>query len=386
MKIKKYVAKTLPEALKLVREDLGQDAVILNSRPVETEGFMGFFKKKKVEVIAALDEMPPIRQSQSPSEQSYHYYRKQAEGFTRDHITLPNTNDPDELRKELAELKRLVRQLSNQSQDERQNVFPDIYRPILVRLQQHGVELDYEKLARNVLPEYYQKNGRMSEGEAVRGVRDFLIQELRSIPISWQPQHHKKYLCLIGPTGVGKTTTLVKIAAHFVLERKEKISFITIDTYRIGAVEQLKTYGEILNVPVYVCYEKSDFYRALAQSADCDRVLIDTVGRNYFETEHVKDLLRWFDRFDEMETYFVLSLTMKEDDARDVYEQFSHVPIDGFIFTKFDETKSFGSLYNLPLAFEKPVAYVTTGQEVPDDIVKVKPEWIVQQITGAVRS
>ncbi|MFS8651960.1 MAG: AAA family ATPase, partial [Caldibacillus sp.] len=257
---------------------------------------------------------------------------------------------------------------------------------ILTRLRQHGVELDYKKLARNVLPEYYQKNGRMSEGEAVRGVRDFLLQELRSIPISWQPQHQKKYLCLIGPTGVGKTTTLVKIAAHFVLERKEKISLITIDTYRIGAVEQLKTYGEILNVPVHVCYEKSDFNRALAHSAHCDRVLIDTVGRNYFETEHVKDLLRWFDGYDEMETYFVLSLTMKEDDARKVYEQFTHVPIDGFIFTKFDETRSFGSLYNLPLAFEKPVAYVTTGQEVPDDIVKAKPEWIVQQITGAVRS
>lgn len=385
MKIRKYVAKTLPEALKLVREDLGQDAVILNSRPVETEGFMGLFKKKKVEVIAALDELPSIRQSQSTSEQSYHY-RKQAEGFTRNHITAPPNNDPDELRKELAELKRLVRQLSEQSQDERQNVFPDIYRPILTRLRQHGVELDYKKLARNVLPEYYQKNGRMSEGEAVRRVRDFLLQELRSIPISWQPQHQKKYLCLIGPTGVGKTTTLVKIAAHFVLERKEKISLITIDTYRIGAVEQLKTYGEILNVPVHVCYEKSDFNRALAHSAHCDRVLIDTVGRNYFEPEHVKDLLRWFDGYDEMETYFVLSLTMKEDDAREVYEQFTHVPIDGFIFTKFDETRSFGSLYNLPLAFEKPVAYVTTGQEVPDDIVKAKPEWIVQQITGAVRS
>lgn len=380
MKVKKYVATNLPEALKLVREDLGQDAVILNSRHIEAGGILRFFKKKKVEVIAAIDEVPRmhykerIRRDQVPAEKS----------VTEKKREVASSRETDDLLLEIAELKRLVRNLTKESRDEQLATFPDVFRPILTRLAQHGVQLDYEKLAGTVLPAYYQKNGRMSESEAERAVRDFLIQELQTVPFQESPDHEKKYFCLIGPTGVGKTTTLVKIAAQFALERQEKIAFITIDTYRIGAVEQLKTYGKILNVPVHVCYEKEDFYEALAASADCDRVFIDTVGRNYFDGEQVKNLLRWFDDYRQMETYFVLSLTMKEDDAREVYEQFSRLPIDGFIFTKLDETKTYGSLYNLPIAFNKRIAYITTGQEVPDDIVTARPEWIVQQLIGAV--
>ena len=367
MKVKKYVAASLPEALRLVREELGPDAVILNSRPVKPGGILRFFKKKKVEVIAAVDEVPP-----SPRNQHILMGRevKSSTGETP-------SREREDLLQEIAELKHLVHQLTNNNREE--SVFPAVFQPVLKRIAQHGVRIDFEKLAANVLPVYYRKG--MTEQEAERAVRDYLVRELRTIPFA--VRHEKKYLCLIGPTGVGKTTTLVKIASHFALERRENIAFITIDTYRIGAVEQLKTYAKILNVPVHVCYDREDFIRALEACAGYERVFIDTVGRNYFEAGHVKDLLHWFGDYRQIETYFVLSLTMKEEDGREVFSQFSALPIDGFIFTKLDETKTYGTLYNLPLAYQKPVAYITTGQEVPDDIVIARPEWIAGKLTGA---
>lgn len=377
------MAATLPEAIKLVRDDLGHDAVILNTKPIETKGILPFFKKKKVEVIAALDEAP---RSRIPMPAKVHpaVSKEEPDARVREQRMneFPATNSQHNLYREIQELKELVHHFTQQASDTKLNPFPEVFQPVIAKLSQQGVKIDYQKLADHVFSHYYQKNGQLSETEAQHVITDFLLGELQAIPLN-RNRHSKKYFCLIGPTGVGKTTTLVKIAAYFALELHERIAFITIDTYRIGAVEQLKTYGKILNAPVYVCYEKSDFEAALNKLQDYDRIFIDTVGRNFLDTENVKSLTQWIDFRDQLETYFVLSLTMKEEDAREVYQQFDHFPFDGFIFTKMDETKTYGTLYNLPVAYQKGVAYITTGQEVPDDIVEADPSYIVQQIVGA---
>ncbi len=190
-----------------------------------------------------------------------------------------------------------------------------------------------------------------------------------------------KYIHLIGPTGVGKTTTIAKVAASLVQSGK-RIAFMTTDTYRIGAVEQLKTYADILQVPLEVCYTKDDYLRAIERFANYDHVLIDTAGRNYRDEKYIEELTNLIEFQNGMETFLVFSLTSKEEDLEAIYDQFSHINVDRFIFTKLDETSRFGALINMPLKYKKGIAFITTGQEVPDDIQLGDSAWILNQLLG----
>lgn len=188
----------------------------------------------------------------------------------------------------------------------------------------------------------------------------------------------KKYINVLGPTGVGKTTTIAKIAARALLEKKRKIGFITTDTYRIAAIEQLRTYANLLQAPVEVAYNSKDFALAIEKLADRDLIFIDTAGRNYKEAKFVEDLTRLIDFTLEMESYLVLSLTSKEEDMKTIIEQFKLFPIEKFIFTKMDETESIGAMFNLMRQYQIGTAYYTDGQEVPEDITEADYEVLVQ--------
>ena len=157
----------------------------------------------------------------------------------------------------------------------------------------------------------------------------------------------KKYINVVGPTGVGKTTTLAKIAAECILKYKKRVAFITTDTYRIAAIEQLKTYANILNVPLEVCYNLNDFQQATRQFESYDMVFIDTAGRNFRNQKYVEDLRNIIDYNQDMETFLVLSLTAKQIDMEDIYKQFSLISIDKMIFTKADETSTYGAMFNI---------------------------------------
>lgn len=194
----------------------------------------------------------------------------------------------------------------------------------------------------------------------------------------------KKYINVIGPTGVGKTTTLAKIAANIILRQQKSVGFITTDTYRIGAIEQLKTYANILDVPLEVCYSLEDFEHATKKLEECDVILIDTAGRNFRNKKYVEDLMQVVDYKREMETLLVLSMTAKQDDLEEIYQQFSAIKIDAFVFTKLDETSSYGAMINLIVACKKGAAYITTGQNVPDDIVPATPEELVNKLFEVV--
>ncbi|MEM5595594.1 hypothetical protein AAHB53_03285 [Niallia circulans] len=189
---------------------------------------------------------------------------------------------------------------------------------------------------------------------------------------------------VIGPTGVGKTTTLAKIAANIILRQQKSVGFITTDTYRIGAIEQLKTYANILDVPLEVCYSLEDFEHATKKLEECDVILIDTAGRNFRNKKYVEDLMQVVDYKREMETLLVLSMTAKQDDLEEIYQQFSAIKIDAFVFTKLDETSSYGAMINLIVACKKGAAYITTGQNVPDDIVPATPEELVNKLFEVV--
>ncbi len=202
---------------------------------------------------------------------------------------------------------------------------------------------------------------------AASALRDLISRRIPgSGPIRLTP-NKLKAVALIGPTGVGKTTTIAKLAAHYSLVEHKKVALLTVDTYRIAAVEQLKTYSQILDIPVAVAYSQSEVMPAVEQFADYDLILIDTAGRsqkNIMQVGELKNLLETL----QCETLLVLSASTKEHDMLEAVKRFSAARVDRLIFSKLDETSTHGSLLNVADRAGIPLAYITTGQKVPEDI------------------
>jgi flagellar biosynthesis protein FlhF len=371
MKVKKYAAPSMNEAMKKVRAELGDDAVILNTKAAYTGGFMGLFKKKMIEVIAAIDpeveiekmEMSKMKATSAPIVLTSDPSEKKYDG--------PNRS----VESELKELKHMISTIKSKNQF--QNYSEDI-QEILFYLKNHDVSDttlfqlgDYleERIKGGFLPG--DNRNEWARQEVTYFLND-LLKEISSGGMSYK----KKYINVIGPTGVGKTTTLAKMAAEAVIEKRMKIAFITTDTYRIAAIEQLKTYAGLLNVPVEVVYKMEDFKKAIDKFRDYDHVFIDTAGRNFREKKYVEDLRGIIDFKHHMETFLVLSLTSKERDMKEIISRFSSIDIDRFIFTKLDETSSYGSMINMMSEVKIGAAYVTIGQDVPEDITEVNTEKI----------
>lgn len=386
MKIKKYIAPTMPEAMKQIRAELGNEAVILNSKVIHTGGFLGFFKKRSIEVIAAIDPKPKIEPAIKIKEKTIPI-QKETSVIQKDYLipanpkTKSQEKTSNDLIKELAELKDMIKNLP--SHNEGINIpYPDPIKEIQQMLISMEINPNYrEELLSTLIEKWYKEGANLTKDELLQCVKEILLNKLSAIPhggISFK----KKFVNVIGPTGVGKTTTLAKIAAECVLNHHKKVAFITTDTYRIAAIDQLKTYAKILNVPIEVCYNVDDFRKASIKFIDYDIVLVDTAGRNYRNKQYVDDLSGKMDFKNNIETFLVLSLTAKQKDMEEIFQQFSSIIIDKFIFTKVDETSTYGAMLNLTQKYNIGIAYLTNGQNVPEDILEAKPEVITNILLG----
>ncbi|MDH5161210.1 flagellar biosynthesis protein FlhF [Heyndrickxia oleronia] len=370
MKVKKYVAQNMAEAMKQIRQELGDEAVILNSKVTHTGGWLGLFKKKKLEVIAALDmERKPSKVFVKEKKREQHPQHPNQKSFES------NKN----LHEEINEIKRMVQDIT-------------INQPIQMQNYPEPIQIFCEKL--------YSQDLNMN---IIHTLGDVLLKQWRSSQVDpseheiseWAKKHfteilsqydnggsnvRKKYINLVGPTGVGKTTTLAKIAAGEVINNRKKIAFITTDTYRIAAIEQLKTYANLLNVPVEVVYKLEDFQKAVKKYEDYDHVFIDTAGRNYREMKYIEELQKLIDFKQDIETFLTLSMTMKERDIQEIIKNFEILSIDKFIFTKLDETSTYGTIVNIIVQNKKGVAYLTYGQDVPDDVEVGSSQAIIKHL------
>lgn len=187
---------------------------------------------------------------------------------------------------------------------------------------------------------------------------------------------------IAGPTGVGKTTTIAKLAAEQLFKQGRKVGLITSDTYRISAVEQLRTYASILNIPLEVVQSPGDLQRALFRLESCDLVLMDTAGRNYRNEMLVAELQSLLAKELKSETFLVLSLTSKSRDMKTIAEHFGRYQLDKVIFTKLDETGSYGPLFNVLNDFPLMLSYITNGQNVPDDLLMATKEQLSGMLLG----
>ncbi|QOY34489.1 flagellar biosynthesis protein FlhF [Anaerobacillus isosaccharinicus] len=386
MKVKKFVAKSMSEAMKKIRTELGSEAVILNSKEVETGGFLGFFTKKNIEVIAAVDTAPAVRRP-APKKTSQTQPSPKPpvtkNTLTKQELTKVesiNASKNGMLEKEVKELKDIVNGISSSIATQFDD-YPEILKKINQVLINQDISLNIRiDVMKKLLKKWYILDKETtSEEEVLQWVREVIKETI-------QPNNmggfnfNKKFLNLVGPTGVGKTTTIAKIAAHCVLKHNKKVAFITTDTFRIAAIDQLKTYAKILNVPVEIAYSVEDFKKAKEKLSGYDLVLIDSAGRNFLNELYIEELKKVINFDEEMETYLVLSLTSKYRDMATIYEQFAKVNINKVIFTKKDETFSRGAMINLVHEYNVGVSYITNGQSVPDDILEGSVEEIVNSI------
>ena len=220
--------------------------------------------------------------------------------------------------------------------------------------------------------------------EDSKQVKDCLISKMkRELPLSGPidlSSGNPKIAAFVGPTGVGKTTTVAKLAAHYALGEKKKVALVSIDTYRIAAIEQLKVYATIMNLPFKAVSSGEELSKTLKSFADMDLVLIDTAGRS--QQHHINEVKQLLSQVNPIETYLVMSVTYKENNLSAINHQFKHLPVDRLIFTKLDESCTYGTLFNQLSGTKKPLAYFTTGQQVPEDIEVATQERIVSLLLG----
>ncbi len=368
----------MPEAMKRIRAELGNDAVILNSKIVYTGGFLGLFRKRCIEVIAAMDQVsnnrvPKIKEKPVNTMLYYEPVAKQKESPVLN-FNKVEENTSSEVMKELTEVKQLLQNISSTRED---TVYPELVQHINQKLISQEIDTSIRnELMVSLLEKWYTNRTDSKIADVKRWCQQEMAERISMYKFG-DISFSKKYVNVVGPTGVGKTTTLAKIAADSMLKFRKKVALITTDTYRIAAIEQLKTYAKILSVPLEVCYNLNDFKKACDTFKDYDVVLIDTAGRNFRDSRYVEELKNIIDYENEMETLLVLSLTSKQSDMEEIFKQFSSsIDIKQFIFTKLDETATYGAMYNMIDKYQIGVAYLTNGQDVPDDKISASAEVI----------
>jgi len=394
MRLKTYTVNNLHEGMAQIKKDLGEEALILNTKKVKTRGFLGFFKKERLEIIAAVETKPTSRE-QHPKKEGNADFSPLVVASTEEKRGKVETkakpvaekvrNDEHSHEKDESMTNELMQELKNIKKMMVQVMEEDRLPPSLKQLNK---QLTSQEISEELRSELLSKLMFMiSQNPAITDeqIRDYARNEIARFIKTHQKMPEKvngEMICFVGPTGVGKTTTIAKIAADYLLNEDKVVGLITSDTYRIAAVEQLKTYAGILNIPIQVVQSPADMKQAMAELSSCDLILMDTAGRNYQQQEYMNELEMLLSDKDKIQINLVLSLTTKYEDMKKIIESFKTIAIDQLILTKKDETSSYGAIVNLMYEYPIPLRYITTGQNVPDDIVEVTPELLVNLLLG----
>lgn len=343
MKIKKFRAGTFREALCLVKKEMGDDAVILGTD--ERRGFT-----PSVEVTAAVDYDIGGRPEECAAgalqpDGGAEWQRK--ESVTEAQTTAaPSAPDMKELREEIEGIKNLMNDMRLSSM---RRSLPDEKKKVYQYLRKCAIRPD---LAIG-----------LSAASDLGDITGALARDIRTRSES----EMQKAVAVVGPTGVGKTTTIAKLAARSVKKGK-KAALINLDTYRVGASEQLRIYSRIIGIPLDTVSSRDELRRSLSKYASRDAIFIDTPGRNPKDKGSLEELRSLADLGFPLETHLLLSANCDDEFLWMAYRHYDACRIDCLGFTKVDEAVRFGSIYNLSTKYKKPVAYITTGQKVPQDI------------------
>ncbi|MEW5762012.1 MAG: flagellar biosynthesis protein FlhF [Bacillota bacterium] len=362
MKIKRYVARDMREAMHLVRQDLGPEAVIVATRKVREGGLFGWLAPARLEVTAAVDDGPA-----GPPPPAVHIPRVLLPGAAP--RPADGSGDPDAgVRQELSEVKTLLHRLLEREDGAGEDGFYARWRRALLEMEVRAEIVDG---LLGYLRQHVGPGGAENDARARMLITNRIAELLTP---AYQGVELARVLVFVGPTGVGKTTTLAKLAARFALVEKKRVAVATIDTYRIGAVEQLRIYAEIIGIPIEVIFAPCDLEAALERHRDKDCILVDTAGRPSHNLEQVREMASFLEVIREPhDVFLVLSCNTKMRDLERFAADFRLLNYTKLIFTKADETESLGCILNLSHQLATPVLFVTDGQNVPDDIKQVHP-------------
>jgi len=431
MKVKRYVGETAQEAMNKVRLDLGRDAIILNTRKIRRKGLVGIFSKPLIEVVATIDnditskQLRPtqeraavngykkapdeeydttsfiselnasLNQGKQPTQPSTNSFNAEANEeikiTVQQPIQAPKNNIPEATNIELAEnynpaqideLKDMISKVYDAVKlDYESSKLSEVSKAFLEKLERNEVD----KVILNDLKEDLIERLSIEEQQEPDTVRRVIYDILNSYikdPEPFSDSNGRRVIVFIGPTGVGKTTTLAKLAANLVLNEKKKVGLITSDTYRIAAVEQLKTYSEIIGIPLTAIYSSSEIGGAINSYKDKDIILLDTAGRSHKDQYQLMELKSLLKSNIDFEIYLVISATTKFSDCIEIIKSYSFLDDYKLLFTKLDETSTIGVLLNVAYITKKAISYITIGQSVPDDIEIADKDKIINSLIG----
>ncbi len=410
MIIKKFIGKTEEEATAAARSELGDGVVIMNVKHAKKKGLAGLFGAKQVEVTVALESdnnaMPRVNRPEPVSRNTEKLENQVKETHTAVSVMSESSQN---IEKKLDSLQNLlVNQLkqSETTSEESAAALPkeepskdkNTEEKNAVSEQDKFIRLLYNTMLESEVDEKYaneiladmekEKKPNLPMDYILANVYQKMILKFGKANGISPSDNGPKIVVFMGPTGVGKTTTIAKIASKYAVEEHKKIALLTADTYRIAAAEQLRVYANILEVPFRVIYSPEEAREAIADYRDCDYIFVDTAGHSHKNEEQMKnsvDLYSVFKEAGDCQSFLVLSATTKYKDLLKIVAGYSEIGAYQLIFTKLDETLTLGNLLNVKLHTDVPIAFVTCGQNVPDDIEVFNPQKTVKLILSTKR-
>lgn len=425
------------EAMVLIKQELGNDAVIVSKREIRQKGAFGIFKKKMLEVTAAIDVVArptngitkktntQLQEARAqiaaasavqttPAPQALAPQPTQAPAPQPVQVPTPQQTQPaaplqaqtpvtplvqtavsqsvqtptvsvkaaqtmkqsedSELKEEMQQIKGIVEKLMQKSDttpEKRENV--DLIKEQMIEMDLHNKVIhDFESYCED----RSENLENINEALLDQFIRDRFEEKVNVEDVGGRIR------TFIGPTGVGKTTTIAKLASNEALVNQKSIGLITIDTYRIGAVEQLKIYANILGIPVKVVFSPEDLPEAIEYFSDKDLIYIDSTGRSHKNIHQLNEIKSYLEQCESMKTYLVLSMVTKNIDFIKTIENYKKIGFDSLILTKVDETYSAGNILNAGYFTERPISYICKGQVVPDDIENASKDTLLKYIWG----
>lgn len=419
MKIKKYEATTEQEAILKIKDELGMDAVILSIKKTQPKGIFKFFRKPNVEVTAAYEENPKenkdkedtykqeIPKQQISNEQTFNEQisdindkpdlqtqsipqitnQDENKAEIKNETKIEDKSEMENLQKKIENLESILSNMSSKLDNYKFNGNEKYKNKI--------IQVAYDNLVSNdVMPEIIDKllDGlgdldNLNDDEVnytIKTIYDRIVEIIGKPKPIVIDERKPKIIAVMGPTGVGKTTTIAKLSSFFMLNQHKHVSLITADTYRIAAVDQLKIYADILGIQTEVLYSVEDVDDTFKKLSYSDIIFVDTAGRSHKNSEQFNELNLLLQQMNNSEKYLVLSMTTKFSDLKNIVETYSKIADYNIIFTKCDETLTKGSILNIRYLTGKSLSYITNGQDVPDDIEIINPSEIAKTLLGSI--
>lgn len=367
MKVKKFNAVDNHEALMKVRQELGPNAVILHQRRVKPKGLFGFLQKPMIEVVAAVEEQEQFHKP-IPKMEPLRPETTLKSRVEKKQVITPHEG---ELSREIFEIKNMLSAVvKNVNKENLPDIIKNLESPdltnIYLTLRDQEIE---DEIIEEIIKELTIVVKSYGNDNINRGIlKEKMMRLMDQYIIEGTEATSAKVIFFVGPTGVGKTTTIAKLAAQYSINEGKQVGFISADTYRIAAVEQLKIYSEILDIPIEVIYEPMEIHSAVEKLKHKDVIMVDTAGRSHRNHGQMGELQRLLDQIEDKEIYLVVSCTSKNKDVQEIIDSYQFLKDYKFIFTKIDEATTYGTILNTTVQTKKPVSFITTGQSVPDDI------------------